>query len=211
MNKENRHTTRTVVAKRGSVVLAPVPTAREPRRPRSQQTDAVLQLVTAVKDHLRFRQLATYAVDTFSKSRRRRTRIGGLTGSGFGRGCGQCGSECIGRPRRRQGRARRLRDVSRTTGRRRAARVANRGRGRRAQRAAGVRPVPGLRCVCIMLRGRHVRPPKVVRGRGGCRRRRRRRDYRGRVRRPAPAFWQSSAVTGWTRSSKQKGTSRRRS
>ena len=68
MNKENRHTTRTVVAKRGSVVLAPVPTAREPRRPRSQQTDAVLQLVTAVKDHLRFRQLATYAVDTFSKS-----------------------------------------------------------------------------------------------------------------------------------------------
>ena len=50
MNKENRHTTRTVVAKRGSVVLAPVPTAREPRRPRSQQTDAVLQLVTAVKD-----------------------------------------------------------------------------------------------------------------------------------------------------------------
>ena len=68
MNKENRHTTRTVVAKRGSVVLAPVPTAREPRRPRSQQTDAVLQLVTAVKDHLRFRQLATYAVDTFAKS-----------------------------------------------------------------------------------------------------------------------------------------------
>ena len=68
MNKENRHTTRTVVAKRGSVVLAPVPTAREPQRPRSQQTDAVLQLVTAVKDHLRFRQLATYAVDTFSKS-----------------------------------------------------------------------------------------------------------------------------------------------
>ena len=69
MNKEPRHTTsRTVVAKRGSVVLAPVPTAREPQRPRSQQTDAVLQLVTAVKDHLRFRQLATYAVDTFSKS-----------------------------------------------------------------------------------------------------------------------------------------------
>ena len=70
VNKENVRGARgaaTTVAKRGSVVLAPVPSARHEPRPR-QETNEVLQLVTAVRDHLRFRSLVTYAVDTFAKA-----------------------------------------------------------------------------------------------------------------------------------------------
>ena len=159
MNKENRHTTRTVVAKRGSVVLAPVPTAREPRRPRSQQTDAVLQLVTAVKDHLRFRQLATYAVDTFSKSLAPQIAVWRAyveaaldvdaanvvvsaldAHAGDKDVLGACAT-CLGRL---------------AVDARHASRIADAGG---ARRAAGGRPVPGLRCVCTCSR-RHVRPPK---------------------------------------------------
>lgn len=70
VNKENVRSARgaaTTVAKRGSVMLAPVPSARHEPRPR-QETNEVLQLVTAVRDHLRFRSLVTYAVDTFAKA-----------------------------------------------------------------------------------------------------------------------------------------------